>query len=425
MNKKNFLNDKFLKIFLPIMPILLLTGPFLPDLAIVLTSIFFIIFFKNEFIQIIKSEKIFIFFILFWLSIVLSSLFSDDILFSLKSSFFYGRFIIFSIAIFYLVSLDPLILEKFLKYLKIAIYILCFSSIIELLFGVDIFLNKKPNFRITGTFGDEQIVGSFIVKMLPIFACIQLYLKKKFNFETFFFLTISFSIAILSNERSAVFYLICFFLYFISIYPNLALKKKLGLFFITLFAFLVIIISVEDTRSRIVNLTLSQAGLFLLESQNDSDFDSYKKDAKRFHFQSATHEIHILTAINMFKENPILGVGPKMFRKKCDDPDFYLTSDSCTTHPHNILAQILAETGILGFIFFVISIFYLIKNFLSLIKNNKKHDKYLVASKLCLIFLFSKFLFFLIPSGNFLNNFLAAQMFFPLGIYIFINKKLN
>ncbi len=424
MNKKNFLVDKF-QIVLPIMPILLLTGPFLPDFVIVLTSIFFIIFFKNEFVQTIKNEKIFIFFILFWLLMVLSSLLSDDILYSLKSSFFYIRFILFSAAIFYLVSLNPLILEKFLKYLKIAIYILCFSSVIELLFGINIFLSAKPSYRITGTFGDEQIVGSFIIKMLPIFACIHLYLKKKFNLETFFFLTISFLIVILSNERSAVFYLICFSIYFILIYPNLGLKKKLGFLFITIFAFLVIILSVEDTKSRLINLTLSQAGLFLFESQNKGELRGYKKDANRFYFQSSTHEIHIITAINMFKDNPIIGVGPKMFRKKCDDPDFYISSDSCTTHPHNILAQILAETGIIGLIFFVTGIFYLIKNFLSLVKSYHKKDKYLIASKLCLIFLFSKFLFFLIPSGNFLNNFLAAQMFLPLGIYIFINKKIT
>ncbi len=127
----------------------------------------------------------------------------------------------------------------------------------------------------------------------------------------------------------------------------------------------------------------------------------------------------------MFKVNFISGVGPKVFRKACDDKKYYISNDSCTTHPHNILFQILAETGIFGLAFFIISIIYLIKNFYYSFRDKSKIISNYISSKLCLLFILSQNIFFLLPSGNFLNNFLAAQMFLPLGLYIYIDGKIK
>ena len=35
----------------------------------------------------------------------------------------------------------------------------------------------------------------------------------------------------------------------------------------------------------------------------------------------------------MFKQNPILGHGPKTFRKFCSEPENYVYDFACTTHP--------------------------------------------------------------------------------------------
>ena len=54
-------------------------------------------------------------------------------------------------------------------------------------------------------------------------------------------------------------------------------------------------------------------GIFYFNSQNKPEFSGYKED--RFHLFSKSHEIHILTAYNIFKSNLIVGVGPKILEK--------------------------------------------------------------------------------------------------------------
>ena len=90
-NKKILIDISYLLFCL--IPIGLVTGPFLPDLFLSVISLIYILFFY-KIDQINKYIKIFIYFIFsFYFIIVLSALFSDIILISLKSSIFYFRFI--------------------------------------------------------------------------------------------------------------------------------------------------------------------------------------------------------------------------------------------------------------------------------------------------------------------------------------------
>ena len=56
---------------------------------------------------------------------------------------------------------------------------------------------------------------------------------------------------------------------------------------------------------------------------------------------------HFLIAKDLFKENPFLGVGPKIIFSVTTMKNFKSTL-RCTSHPHNTYIQLLAETGILG-----------------------------------------------------------------------------
>ena len=56
---------------------------------------------------------------------------------------------------------------------------------------------------------------------------------------------------------------------------------------------------------------------------------------------------------NVF-DNPVFGKGHKNFRILCSDKKFEVSDLSCSTHPHNTYLQLLAENGIVGFIFIMI-----------------------------------------------------------------------
>ena len=133
-------------------------------------------------------------------------------------------------------------------------------------------------------------------------------------------------------------------------------------------------------------------------------------------FFSKQHEKHYLTAINMFKDNYIFGIGPKIFRQKCEDAD-YISYDGCSTHPHNSYIQLLTETGIIGTIpvvyFYLYLFFRLIKNS-TLVSNNTKEINY--ESILLLSILLS--LFPLMPSQSFFNNWISLLYYIPLGFVL-------
>ena len=139
---------------------------------------------------------------------------------------------------------------------------------------------------------------------------------------------------------------------------------------------------------------------------------------------SETYEQHYTISLNMFKEKPLLGHGVKSFRKYCGKPENYVSLNACTTHPHNVYMQLLAETGLLGFLLifalFVILVLKLIRiSYLSFFNKNNKIDDY---KTLIYIFYFVT-LFPLAPSGNFFNNWLSIIYYLPAGFLLYLNSN--
>ena len=98
-------------------------------------------------------------------------------------------------------------------------------------------------------------------------------------------------------------------------------------------------------------------------------------------FFSFHHQNHFQTAYSMFKSKPIIGHGVKIFRFECKNhvEDKKMIPYGCSTHPHNTYLQLLAETGVIGFltVFFV---FLLILNTLKFLFKIKLYIKFLAIN---------------------------------------------
>ena len=79
------------------MPVLLITGPFLSDLGVSIVAILFLVNSKINNLLKYYNNIYFKLFLIFWIILILSSLFSENIILSLRSSLFYFRFGIFSL----------------------------------------------------------------------------------------------------------------------------------------------------------------------------------------------------------------------------------------------------------------------------------------------------------------------------------------
>ena len=71
-----------------------------------------------------------------------------------------------------------------------------------------------------------------------------------------------------------------------------------------------------------------------------------------------------ISGVDVWKTNKIFGVGVRTTEMHVKifilNTDVSISSKSCDTHPHNLYSEILAETGMTGFLLFLLFIFLLI-----------------------------------------------------------------
>ena len=159
-----------LSIFFCLIPLLMISGPFLPDLflIIIVLSIFYLIYLEKDFS--LFNKKYFTYFILFNLILITISLFSQNLT-SIKSSVFYLRFGLFVMATFYLLLLNEKIF-KYLLYVFLIIYFALFVDSIYQFYNLENIFGFKyldeGNFRITSFFGKDEILGSYTARFFPL-----------------------------------------------------------------------------------------------------------------------------------------------------------------------------------------------------------------------------------------------------------------
>jgi O-antigen ligase len=205
--------------------------------------------------------------------------------------------------------------------------------------------------------------------------------------------------------------------------------ERVAFFFINLSTFFIIVLIKEFQKFRLITFILAIISVIFL-SLNSSKLSNrmFLGPAKNMGLiESSTkvviftpaHDSLIRTAYKMFKDQPLFGHGPKMFRVKCKDEKYAVGQSPCITHPHNFYIQLLAETGIFGFLFLFSILLYLLYLSLRQLKSIiLKQQRPLSDYQVCLLAGILITVWPLSPNGNFFNNWLMIVYAFPVGFYL-------
>lgn len=422
---------KILLYLISFLPPALVTGPFLPDLFVVLSGFILLFICWKRKLWIMFNNNFTKFFILFYIYLIVNSLFSNQVLYSLETSFPFIRFLFLIISIKYLADTEKNFYKIFFCITLFTIVFLFLDSTFEFLLGWHWLFDKNTypeffaHYRISSLFDEEYILGSFFVRIYPIFLCLFLYFMNKiskknifgFNYFYFiFFINILFLFPILySGERLSIFMYLAINILICINFKNI-LKSIYFIVFLIFLTFLIIFNNEVFFKRFISHTYHSFTGK--LESKINSETNMVEQPIKTFKIFSSEHQSHVIIAYNMFLDRPILGHGIRMYRKVCETPKYYLGERSCTTHPHNILAQFISELGIVGFLFYLFFFIWILYKFFiifyfPIISNI--FEKVLLSSILVYIFP-------LAPAGNFFNNWMEIIFFLPLGFYLSKNN---
>ena len=143
------------------------------------------------------------------------------------------------------------------------------------------------------------------------------------------------------------------------------------------------------------------------------------KEAQSKNIFTPAHDSLIKTAYNMFLDRPLFGHGPKMFRVVCKVEKYQVGIKPCDTHPHNFYVQLLAETGIIGFLFLLSAFGYVLYcTYRQLGSIIFKQKRYLTDYQVCLLAGILITVWPFSPNGNFFNNWLAICYSLPFGFYL-------
>lgn len=402
---------KIISILTFFIPFALLTGSFIPDLLISIVALVFLYlsirlklwsYYKNIYSLIFFFSCIYL---------IIRSILSDLPIESLRSSLFYFRFGLFSLAVWYIIDNNP----SFIKYFG---YMLLFVFIVSIVDGyyqyfVDQYYNifhfKSPGTRMSLLLNDKMVLGNYLSRLFPLLIACYLFTygyKKSFIILSAILLIFVDVLIYISGERTAFGLLLIsttYIIFLISKYKILRL--------ITFIISLIIIISItffaEDIRERNVNLTLDQLNLNQEESISEPVIFSDQ------------HHSHIIGAINMFKDNPIFGKGPNLFKFLCGEEKYNYNELTCSSHPHHVYVQLLAETGLIFssviITLFITVIYYSLKH---LYLNFKTGSRVFTDYQICLISCILISIWPFLPSLDFFNNWNSILYYLPVGFYL-------
>ena len=235
-----YLNIQSLTILLFIIPLSFIAGIAVTEFFVFFCTIFFLIFNKDKFLFI--NQKV-IFLFLFSAFVFANTYFrnSDDLK---LGSIFYFRYVLFSLAIFFLCELLNNYKNKRYFFLLIfCLLVLLADSIFQFFLGFNIFGFDIISGRVSSFFYDELILGSYLVRIMPIILWFMFFFRinlKKNIFLFVIFFSLYFITIYLSGGRTSFFLLIITILGLLIIIKDL---RKILLYSVIILMFFISITS--------------------------------------------------------------------------------------------------------------------------------------------------------------------------------------
>ena len=406
LNQKDF-PEKIIYFFIILLPITLVTGPFLSDLSISIIALLFLytsfkkrlyLYYNNIF------SKIFgIFFILLFIV----SLFSIDPIISLKKTVVHFRFWIFALAVWHIFNMKKDLIKYLIISFTFIFIILILDGYIQFFFKENILGWPLQESRVSSLFKDELILGSYLSRLLPIFFAVLIYSNfenKTYLYLLFFIIFVGIeTLTFLSGERVAFFLINCSSLFLILAMKNYKIFRGLSIITSIIIIFILINLYPKSTE-RMITKTVSQLEL--------------SKNLIPQKIFSVEYQNLYTASVKMFYDHKITGVGPRMFRILCVEKKYYIW-EGCSSHPHNNYIQLLAETGLIGFIFFIGIFLTLIYSLVKHLIFKFRYKKVIFNDfQLCLLSAILISMWPFIPTGDFFNNWLNVIYFFPVGFFL-------
>ena len=423
MFKQKFFFELIPSIIIILIPMFLISGPFLPDLGVSIVAVLFLInSIKNKLFH-YYNNIYFKIFITFWFFLIISSLLSDNIMNSLKTSFFYFRFGIFSLCFWYLIDKNQKIFNYLFYTILICFLCLIIDGYVQFFNGKNIFgLELSDGYRISSFFGSELVLGSYLCRIFPIFFGLFIIIdqKNKIKKKTLFMLSLIFifseGLVLLSGERVALFFLNLSAIYIILLIKNYR-TYRIWTYIGSLILIISLIIFSPNTKTRIIDKTISN---FTNEKVENNTIESLKKfnNSNKIYFFSKAHTDIYYTGLKIFYDNTFFGVGPRQYRNICKD--YPISEFSCQSHPHNTYIELLSEVGIFGFLIvlgvFLLIVIFSFLHFLSKIYSSKKYI--LTDFEICILSAFLISLWPLAPTGSFFHNWMSIIYYYPAGMFL-------
>mgnify|MGYP006111029643 CR=1 FL=1 len=411
------LNSYFLILF-SFIPASIIIGPAVSLFNIILIDFSFIFLILRKKNYAFLSNKTIKLIILLSLYLIFNSIISKDFQMSFYRNFGFIRFGILFLAFNYFFYNKSFINRVLIVWI-LTLFFLTLDTYIESIFGQNILgYGEAYGARIVSFFKDEPIVGGYINGFYLALIGYLFYLNdeivNKYKniiliFSIFFLIAI-----IVTGERSNSIKAIFGFCLFYSFNDFFKFKEKI-LSILLLILIFVFLLNTSDFLKLRYNGQLFKPliSLFKTNSQiqvDEIDTRNKLKDNLYFGLYQSGFET--------FKKYPIFGVGNKNYRvETClnDKNPKYI----CSTHPHQVYFEFLAEHGIVGSVILFLILFSLVFCKIKIILNSKN---YLQLG--CLIFLITSFIPFL-PSGAFFADYNLTIFWVNLSIMYAVGKKTN